>query len=262
MSSMGVGCKLMQDAGLKVWSTFYKENSLPKMLEGKAYSRCLRACLLTDTALHFTLLSGNDHSQENEENQIFEPLQTFNENEDVADFMDDGNIFDCLDNDDEQFFENNDFENDSDKSSASILIEKLKSNCDDNNGLMLFNEETVELLSKLYESLEKQEVSLDEVSNHPVVNSIEDIVGNLKFVQEVSCTGKLLLQFMGFISIIRMFIRAARTGNFELHIYSSKQMLPYLATAGHDKYAIAIRKYLQDIKNRVLAWRRSIKKVD
>ena len=89
--------------------------------------------MLTDTALHFTLLSGNDQCQENEENQIFEPIQTFNENEDIADFMDDGNIFDCLDNDDEQFFENIEFENDSDKSSASILIEKLKSNCD---GLM------------------------------------------------------------------------------------------------------------------------------
>ena len=65
----------MQDAGLKeLWSTVYKENSLPKMLEGKAYSRCLRACLLTDAALHFTLLSGNDHSQEKEkENVIFEP---------------------------------------------------------------------------------------------------------------------------------------------------------------------------------------------
>ena len=162
--------------------------------------------------------------------------------------MDDGNIFDCLDSDDEQFFENIDFENDSDKSSASILIEKLKSNCDDNDGSMLFNE-TLELLSKLYESLEKQEVSLDEVSNHPVVNSIEDIVGNLKFVQDINRTGKLWLQFMDFVSIIRMFIRAERTVNFELHIYSSKQMLPYLAAAGHDKYAIAIRKYLQDIKN-------------
>ena len=64
---------------------------------------------------------------------------------------------------------------------------------------MLLNEETVELLSKLYESLEKQEVSLDEVSNHPVVNSIEDIVGNLKFVLDVSRTGKLWLQFMDFV---------------------------------------------------------------
>ena len=56
------------------------------MLEGKAYSHCLRVCLHTDTALHFTLLSGNDHSQENEENQIFEPIQTFDNNEDVMNF--------------------------------------------------------------------------------------------------------------------------------------------------------------------------------
>ena len=37
MSSMGAGCKFMQDAGLKeIWSTVYKENSLLKMCEGKA----------------------------------------------------------------------------------------------------------------------------------------------------------------------------------------------------------------------------------
>ena len=91
--------------------------------------------LLTDTTLYFALLSGNDHSQENEENQIFEPIQTFDNNEDVVDFVDGRNIFHCLTND-EQFFDNNDFEDDSDIS--SVLIEKMKS-----NKLMLFNEETV-----------------------------------------------------------------------------------------------------------------------
>ena len=246
MSFLGAGCKLMQDAGLKVWSTVYKENSLPKMLEGKAYSRCLRACLLTDTALHFTLMSGNDHSQEYEENQIFEPVQTFIDNEDVVDFVDDGNIFDCLD-DDEPMLEDIDYDNDNDLS--SILLQKLKTNCDDNDGLMLFNEETADILGKLYESFEKQEVSLDEVCNNPVMNSIGDIVGNLMFVQDVSRTGKLWLQFMDFVSVVRMFIRAERTGKFELHISASEQMLPYLASAGHDKYTVAIRKYLQDVKN-------------
>ena len=41
----------------ELWSTVYQENSLPKMIEGKAYSRCLRAVLLTDSTLHFSLLS-------------------------------------------------------------------------------------------------------------------------------------------------------------------------------------------------------------
>ena len=65
MSFLGAGCKLMQDAGLKeVWPTVYKENPLPKMLGGTAYSYSLRACLLADTVLHFALLSDNDHSEE------------------------------------------------------------------------------------------------------------------------------------------------------------------------------------------------------
>ena len=164
--------------------------------------------------MQFTLLSGNDHSQENEENRIFESIQLFDNKEDVVDFVDDGIIFDCLDND-EQFFENIDFEN---SDISTVLQEKLKSSCDDNDGLMFFNEETVEVLRKLYESFEKQEVSLDEVCNHPVISSIGDIVGNLKFIKDVSRTEKLWLQFMDFVSIIRMFTRAERTGNFELPI--------------------------------------------
>ena len=49
----------------------------------------------------------------------------------------------------------------------SVLTEKIKSDCNDNYGLMLFNEKTVEELGKLYELFEKQEFSLDEVCYHP-----------------------------------------------------------------------------------------------
>ena len=46
-----------------------------------------------------------------------------------------------------------------------------------------------------------------------------------------------------------MLIRAAQTGNFELHISSLGQILLCLAAIGHDKYTVATWKYLQDIKN-------------
>ena len=163
MLFMGAGCKLIQDTGLKkVWSTVYKENSLPEMLDGKAYSHCLRACFHTDTdtALPFTLLCSNNHSYGNEENHNFGPIQTFDNNEEFVDFVYNGIILDCLDNN-EQLFDNTDFEED------SIY-------------------QVFEVLGKLCESLEKQEVSLDEECNHPVIGSIGDIVGNLKFVQNVS----------------------------------------------------------------------------
>ena len=64
---------------------------------------------------------------------------------------------------------------------------------------------------------------------------------------------------MDFVSPIRMFIRAGRTGNFELHVSSSKQMLRYLAAAGHDKYTVAIWKNLQDIKNLCLCLEKKYK---
>ena len=117
--------------------------------------------------MQFTFLSGNDHNQENEGNPIFEPIQIFDNNEDVVNVVDQKIISHCLDNY-KQFFENIDFEDNSDIS--SVLIEKLKSNCNDNNnGLMLFNEEIVQVLGKLYKSLKKQ-VSLDEVYNHTLIH--------------------------------------------------------------------------------------------
>ena len=248
MSFMGAGCKLMQDAGLKeLWSTVYKENSLPKMLEGKAYSRCLRACLLTDAALHFTLLTGKDHSQTSDEDQVsFEPEQTFDDHNELDNFFHDGNIFDNLELD-EELSENIELNEETDIS--TILIEKLKANCDDNDGLMLFNEETSNVLIQLYDSFIKQKVCAEEACSHPVIKKFEDIISTQKFLQDVSRTSKLWLQFTNFVSIIRMFIRAERTGNFQLHILSTEQMLPILAAAGHDKYTLAIVKYLKDIKN-------------
>ena len=91
----------MVDAGLKdLLSTLYQKNSLPKMMEGKAYSRCLRAVLLTDSALHFTLLSSKEH--EGEQGQIiFEATDTFDESGHVHD----GNIFETLEGIDETIFD-------------------------------------------------------------------------------------------------------------------------------------------------------------
>ena len=57
MSFLGAGCKLFEGGGIEeIWCTVYTKKSIPKIIEGKAYAKCLRACLLTDAALHLTLL--------------------------------------------------------------------------------------------------------------------------------------------------------------------------------------------------------------
>lgn len=47
----------MEGSGLnELWATVYARKTLPHMMEGKPYTRTLRACLLTDAALHVALL--------------------------------------------------------------------------------------------------------------------------------------------------------------------------------------------------------------
>ena len=60
-------------------------------------------------------------------------MQVFDNNENIVNFVDDENIFNFLDKD-EQFLENIDFEDD--RGISNVLLEKLKFNSDDNDGLM------------------------------------------------------------------------------------------------------------------------------
>ena len=50
-------------------------------------------------------------------------------------------------------------------------------------------------------------------------------------------TARLWINYLKQVSIMRLFIRAERTVDWWLHIYSVKQMLPYFHAAGHLAYA-------------------------
>ena len=120
MSFLGAGCKLMQDAGLaELWTSVYKENSLPKMMEGKAYSRCLRVCLLTDSSLHHTSLSANDGASNTDE-YVYEPIDTFDDTDEIIDL--DSNIFEVL-NDEKINDAHSEEENENETSLKNILLE-------------------------------------------------------------------------------------------------------------------------------------------
>ena len=56
MSFLRAGCKLFEGGGVEeIWCTVYAKKSIPKMIEGKAYAKCLRTSLLTDAAFHLIL---------------------------------------------------------------------------------------------------------------------------------------------------------------------------------------------------------------
>ena len=202
MSFLRAGCKLMEDAGLKeLWSTIYQENSLPKMIEGKPYSRCLRAVLLTDSALHFSLLSTKEMQDTESDERVFEPTDMFHKSGDVQD----GNIFKTLcDIKDLESYDNGDDSEDA-KSIADKLTEALRNNFSD-DPLLIFNKDIIKQLNELYESLSLKQCNPDAAVNQNIVSMVHEKLSNLKFIHDAKRTGKLWIQFMDFASIVRMFI--------------------------------------------------------
>ena len=68
-------------------------------------------------------------------------------------------------------------------------------------------------------------------------------------VQAAQGTGALWLQYMEMVNILRTFIKAERTANWELHLQAVSEMLPYLAASGHNLYVKCARLYLQSMSN-------------
>ena len=60
-----------------------------------------------------------------------------------------------------------------------------------------------------------------------------------------SRTAKLWIQYLGYIQILKDFIKAERTGNWNLHLISVCNMLNLFAATGHNNYAKSGRLYLQ-----------------
>ncbi|CAH0552820.1 unnamed protein product [Brassicogethes aeneus] len=74
----------------------------------------------------------------------------------------------------------------------------------------------------------------------------EKFIEHLNLVQKRGPTAKLWMQYWQMISLVKDFIRAERTGNWELHLKCVERMLPYFHASGHFLYAKSA--HLQDIR--------------
>lgn len=54
---------------------------------------------------------------------------------------------------------------------------------------------------------------------------------------------------MDMLDILRKYIRAERTGNWELHLHAIQEMLPYLAASGQNLHVKSARLFLQQMSN-------------
>ncbi|XP_031573294.1 zinc finger protein 177-like [Actinia tenebrosa] len=101
---------------------------------------------------------------------------------------------------------------------------------------------------KLYEDLIKEKIFNDDVCAASVLTKIkESVKQKANEIRERSRTAALWLQYMEMVDILRTFIKAERTANWELHLHAVSQMLPYLAASGHNHYLKSALLYLQSM---------------
>ena len=169
MSYLGSMGHIMTGSGLgTLWETVYAKGSVVHMLSGHAFSRSLRAHILTSAAL-ISVLMVTPGSSDSIDKDLLE------------------SIYRCILNQEQ---------------SAAELIE---SQC---------IEDLFQVISQL----------LDQAAND-------------------NRTGKLWVQYIRQVNLIRHFIRAERTGDWELHLYCVRQMIPHFHAAGQFPYAKAARLY-------------------
>ena len=99
----------------------------------------------------------------------------------------------------------------------------------------------------LYENLMNNSLSVHQVCQTEVIQKLKESLKSKVCSLQSSRTASLWLQYLDMIDILRNFIRAQHVGNWELHLQSLSDMLPYLAASGHNHYTKCVWIYLQQM---------------
>ena len=104
----------------------------------------------------------------------------------------------------------------------------------------------VDEINDLYEKLRAHEISSDEISNYPALVKMGRAFDTLMHeLGDRSRTAKLWLAYIEYVGTLKLFIRAERTGDWNLHLVAVGKMLNLLAATGHFNYGKSATFYLQ-----------------
>ena len=104
----------------------------------------------------------------------------------------------------------------------------------------------VQVLSVMYDQLSSTDLFADRFDSSRTIAKLKDKISILKEILiDFSRTAKLCLQYMNYVSIIKEFARAERSGNWQGHLAAMGKMLNLFAATEHINYAKSGRLYLQ-----------------
>lgn len=76
----------------------------------------------------------------------------------------------------------------------------------------------------------------------------QKFIKQIGFLKKRGPTSQLWMQYWEMISIVKDFIRAERSGDWDLHLSTVQRMIPYFHASGHFLYAKSAHLYLQDMR--------------
>ena len=71
----------------------------------------------------------------------------------------------------------------------------------------------------------------DPLQNDNPLQKVQELLNKEIESLATSRTAKLWLQYMTMVNILKEFIKAERTGNFQLHLEATHEMLPYFCSS-------------------------------
>ena len=90
--------------------------------------------------------------------------------------------------------------------------------------------------------------ALDIITESKQLTALND---NIQMIKDKLCTvsrtAKLWVQLLSYINILKLFIRAERTGNWNLHLVCLSKMINLFAASGHINYAKCASPHLQNM---------------
>ena len=232
MSFLGSIGTLMAGSGISsVLECVYGKNAVEHMLSGKAISRAIRGHLLVDAALHMNLI-----------NMLYPVKDELNEQSIQIDTTSEEAIEQQRD---ELIVRGmaSKYQETSDKNVPQKHEMTVQPRSEEPQSC---RDEIQKEIEKLYGEVWNKNVNPEQVGDVGVMMKVRDDIQSLKYL--LSCesrTAKLWILYINYIETVRLYIRAERTSDWELHLHATGKMLNLFAATGHIHYAKSCRMYLQ-----------------
>ena len=108
------------------------------------------------------------------------------------------------------------------------------------------NNEDVKTLRELYDGTMNKSIPVSSIAESIESKKLEQCLAKHKEnLSASSPTANLWLKYIEYVEVLKLFIRAERTGDWNLHLIALTKMLNLFAATGHINYAKSSRLYLQ-----------------